>query len=186
MAAWVVSNRVRAELSCSPAWRHYFNGNAVEATVYHKRGNVTCNCPAFARDSYCDHAAEFNQRFFNVAPRQNQGDTMSDTLTVRKDRVLEAAKNCGDASRVLKALFPEAFEPDTAEPIQKAGTVFKYYGDTYMSLGKERAKEIYAAAHPGSTFQPSNFLAVRVKGTHYVGVLVQMNPYADNVVIVKE
>lgn len=32
------------------------------------------------------------------------------TLTVDSERVIEAAKQCPDASKVLKAMFPEAFK----------------------------------------------------------------------------
>lgn len=34
---------------------------------------------------------------------------MEDTITTTKERVLEAAKDCSTAERVLKKLFPEAF-----------------------------------------------------------------------------
>lgn len=33
-----------------------------------------------------------------------------DTLTINKERVLAAAGKCKDAARILKTIFPEAFE----------------------------------------------------------------------------
>jgi len=38
---------------------------------------------------------------------------MSDELTIKKERVLEAAEQCSDARSILKTLFPEAFEKTT-------------------------------------------------------------------------
>lgn len=35
-----------------------------------------------------------------------------DELKITKERVLEAADKCGDAKRILKTLFPEAFVTD--------------------------------------------------------------------------
>lgn len=37
-------------------------------------------------------------------------DPTSDVLTIKKDRVIEAAGNCAQTKIVLKTLFPEAFE----------------------------------------------------------------------------
>lgn len=36
---------------------------------------------------------------------------MSDTLEVKKERVLAVAGKCADAKRILQELFPEAFSP---------------------------------------------------------------------------
>jgi hypothetical protein len=43
---------------------------------------------------------------------------MSKYLKVKKERVLETAKQCDDVKRILKGIFPDAFED---EPFQSNG-----------------------------------------------------------------
>jgi len=35
--------------------------------------------------------------------------TKTETVVIRKDRLIEAASKCGDAARILKTIFPEVF-----------------------------------------------------------------------------
>jgi len=39
-------------------------------------------------------------------------------LKIKKDRVVEAAAKCPTANATLRALFPEAFEPEKPEPFK--------------------------------------------------------------------
>jgi len=60
---------------------------------------------------------------FTTVPQRKESQSMSSadsTLTVRKDRVLEAAASCSTARATLKALFPEVFEPP---PLKLVGTL---------------------------------------------------------------
>lgn len=51
---------------------------------------------------------------------------------VKKDRILEAAGNCAEAKRILKKLFPEAFESDLVLRCLRVGNYFKLGGTLYM------------------------------------------------------
>ena len=51
---------------------------------------------------------------------------MSIELKITKEHVLEAAKSCPDADRILRKLFPEAFEEDISNMHMKK---FHWSGD---------------------------------------------------------
>lgn len=60
----------------------------------------------------------------------------NDSLTVKKDLVKKAAESCPDAARVLKTLFPEAFDLTREEKISriKHGTITKHNGREWLCL----------------------------------------------------
>ena len=68
-------------------------------------------------------------------------------LKVTKERVVAAAAKCGDAARVLKELFPEAF----VKPLPTVGARLTSHGDSdyvYTYLGRDKAaRQFFATRH---------------------------------------
>lgn len=63
-------------------------------------------------------------------------------------KIREAAKGCPDAARVLKQVFPEAFEEEATSTILAQllvpGTRFQGWGAEYISLGSGAAARDFA------------------------------------------
>ena len=80
---------------------------------------------------------EFIKSIYNLCkasmsptPREKE-KTMSDQLTITKEKVLEAASQCSMAKETLEILFPEAFEDDRAVDVKSS----KFRKDDIMDRG---------------------------------------------------
>ena len=103
---------------------------------------------------------------------------MSTELKITKERVLVAAKSCPDADRILKKLFPEAFEEDVSDMHMKR---FHWRGDKSKTCivltGPSRVK-LFQLFFPGQVV--GSFLIVNLSYDGSVNGYASRRSFLEN------
>jgi hypothetical protein len=74
--------------------------------------NCDTNCPIERNrsESFCNFTTVYNTAIKLLNEDEKKRNNMSGTLTITKEKVLEAANKCSTAKEVLKTIFPEVFK----------------------------------------------------------------------------
>lgn len=96
--------------------------------------------------------ASFCESTTIITPINKNKIMENETLTINKQRVLEAASKCEDVRQVMKTLWPEIFEPDI--PIFKLGDILDNSGPKFMVVKhtNNTYKVVYLTPYEGNIY----------------------------------